>query len=407
MKARLHNIKKRIRVHKGIVMKKVILLVLDSLGIGAMYDSSFYGDEDANTLNSVLRASDNEYPNLAKLGLGMLNCNVKPYVKQTEIIASYGKMAEKSVGKDTTTGHWEMAGIITTEPLATYPKGFPKEMLQPFIDYVGKDVLGNEAASGTEIIQRLGQEHIESGKLIVYTSADSVLQIAAHTDVISLDALYDYCRKARELYLHPPYQVGRIIARPFCDKNGVFTRDNEHRKDFALTPKKPNLLTILYDNKKEVIAIGKISDIFNGVGITKSVHTVSNQDGMEQTIKNYRELSNGLLFTNLVDFDTKFGHRRDPDGYADALKSFDEQLGVLLESIDENTLLIITADHGCDPAAIGSDHTREYVPLLVYQKNLSTSKDLGVRATFADIAASICAYLDVEYPLMFGESFLG
>ena len=385
-------------------MKKAILIILDSLGIGAMPDSQEYGDNNPHTLQSLYQSCpDISYPNLEKLGLKRL---IDP-ADRTNLLkgAYYGKLAEKSVGKDTTTGHWEMCGIITNTPLATYPQGFPQEMLKPFLEYLSCGILGNEAASGTEIIARLGEEHLKSAKPIIYTSADSVLQIAAHEEIIPLDRLYAMCAKARELYKNPPYQVGRIIARPFYGEAGNFIRDNANRRDYALNPPEPHLLTCLKEQGQEVWAVGKIEDIFAKSGITKAFHTKDNTDGMRQTIAAYQALPKGLLFTNLVEFDSKYGHRRDAKGYSEALANFDSQLAQLLEIIDEETLLIISADHGCDPLSPGTDHTREYVPWLIYNPRFIKGGMLPLRTSFADIGATIAQYLGLEYNLP-GESCL-
>lgn len=385
-------------------MKKVILIVLDSLGVGALPDSRKFGDDNPHTLQSLyLSHPEIRYPNLEKMGLG--NIAEVNEAAEAQTNAYYGKLAEISNGKDTTTGHWEMCGIITVEPLATYPTGFPAEMLAPFVKYLGTDILGNENASGTEIIERLGREHMLTGKPIVYTSADSVLQIAAHEDVIPLDRLYEICANARELYREQPYQVGRIIARPFYGKPGEFIRDNANRRDFALNPPTPNLLTVLQEKEREVLAVGKIDDIFSHVGISKAVHTKDNMDGVDQTLALYQNMQNGLLFTNLVEFDSKYGHRRDVLGYTKALTDFDRRLPEIVAALDEETLLIITADHGCDPAYRGTDHTREYVPFLIYHKQFSSPGALPTGQSLADIGATVADYLEVEYALP-GQSFL-
>lgn len=385
-------------------MKKVILIILDSLGIGAMPDSGRFGDQDPHTLQSLyLNCPQIAYPNLEKLGLKRL-CGLPDKTKM--LSGAYcGKLAEKSNGKDTTVGHWEMCGIVTENPLATYPQGFPEEMLRPFVEYLQSDILGNETASGTEIIERLGREHMASGKPIVYTSADSVLQIAAHEDIIPLEKLYAICAKARELYKEPPYQVGRIIARPFVGQPGNFVRDNANRRDYALDPPAPHLLTLLKEQGQEVWAVGKIEDIFAGSGITAAVHTKDNSDGIEQTLNCYQKLQGGLIFTNLVEFDAKYGHRRDTLGYAQALAEFDSKLPQILAQLDSETMLMIAADHGCDPQAPGSDHTREYVPWLVYSPAFHGQGVLPVGASFADIGATIADYLGINYNLT-GQSRL-
>lgn len=383
-------------------MRKVVLIVLDSLGVGALPDSAKFGDINPHTLQSLYQAHPEiHYPNLEKMGLG----NIAGTIICEQPLAYHTKLAEISNGKDTTTGHWEMCGIITKEPLATYPGGFPAEMLQGLCDYLESGVLGNESASGTEIIERLGAEHFKTALPIVYTSADSVLQIAAHEDIIPLDRLYEICAKARELYREQPYQVGRIIARPFYGELGSLVRDNAARRDYALKPPTPNLLAVLDEQGYEVVAVGKIDDIFAHTNTTKAIHTKDNMDGVDQTINCYKELKNGLIFTNLVEFDAKYGHRRDAWGYAKALSDFDARLPEIIEMLDEETLLIITADHGCDPLAPGSDHTREYVPLILYSQEFKQPGFLPIGESLADIGATVADYLKAEYHLP-GKSYL-
>lgn len=383
-------------------MGKVILIVLDSVGVGALPDAADYGDEGANTLKNISQVlSGLHLPNLGSMGLGNLT-EIKGVKPEKDTLGAYGIMAEKSKGKDTTTGHWEMMGILTTDPFPTFPEGFPQELIQEFEKRIGTKTLGNEVASGTEIIERLGQEHLKTGYPIIYTSADSVFQIAAHEEVVPLDRLYEMCKIARNL-LVGPYKVGRVIARPFIGKPGNFTR-TANRQDYSLKPPQKTLLDVLKENKKQVISVGKIYDIFAGCGITSSYPTRSNQDGIDKTIQAFQELRDGLLFTNLVDFDSKYGHRNNPSGYAQALEEFDERLPEIWALLDEDTILIITADHGCDPTTPSTDHSREYVPLLVMGDKVKKSYDLKVRESFGDVGATIAEFLGVDFS-GYGESF--
>ncbi len=383
-------------------MKKAILIVLDSVGIGASPDAALYGDEAAHTLNHIIAYYASlglpfALPTLTALGLGCIS-GVEALGDAPKPIKGsfYGRLSEASVGKDTVTGHWEMAGIVTDTPFPVYPQGFPPEMVDAFEKACATKILGNVPASGTEIIERLGQAHLESGYPIVYTSADSVWQIAAHEEVIALETLYRYCEIARDLFKEPPHNIGRIIARPFIGSQGSFTR-TANRKDYALLPQRQNLLCDLITHGQEVQAIGKISDIFADTCITASVHTTSNEDGMQKLLALYPQMTNGLLFLNLVDFDSRYGHRRDPYGYGQALMAFDQQLATLCQQLDDETLLIITADHGCDPTAHGTDHTREYVPVLLFQPSCITSAPLADRHGFGHIGATIAQYLGVPY----------
>ncbi|NLW24287.1 MAG: phosphopentomutase [Clostridia bacterium] len=390
--------------HKGgkFSLGKVILIVLDSVGVGALPDAADYGDEGANTLKNISQVlSGLHLPNLGSMGLGNLT-EIKGVKPEKDTLGAYGIMAEKSKGKDTTTGHWEMMGILTTDPFPTFPEGFPQELIQEFEKRIGTKTLGNEVASGTEIIERLGQEHLKTGYPIIYTSADSVFQIAAHEEVVPLERLYEMCKIARNL-LVGPYKVGRVIARPFIGKPGNFTR-TANRQDYSLKPPQKTLLDVLKENKKQVISVGKIYDIFAGCGITSSYPTRSNQDGIDKTIQAFQELRDGLLFTNLVDFDSKYGHRNNPSGYAQALEEFDERLPEIWALLDEDTILIITADHGCDPTTPSTDHSREYVPLLVMGDKVKKSYDLKVRESFGDVGATIAEFLGVDFS-GYGESF--
>jgi len=383
---------------------RVALIVLDSVGIGALPDAGEYHDEGAHTLGNIAKVQNGlDLPHLARLGLG----NIEPVlgvdpVEQPQ--AYYGKMSERSKGKDTTTGHWEFMGIYTDKPFKTYPNGFPQELITAFEERTGRKVLGNKPASGTEIIKELGEEHIQTGALIVYTSADSVFQIAAHEQVVPLDELYRICEIARELTLDERYSVIRVIARPFIGEPGNFTR-TANRRDYSVKPPQKTVLNFLQEAGKDVIGIGKISDIYAGEGITRSVHTKSNMDGVDRLLQVLEEDFDGLAFVNLVDFDAKFGHRRDPAGYKQALEEFDARLPEILNALREDDLLIITADHGNDPTHHGTDHTREYTPLLVYGKTLKKTGPLGVRKTFADVGATIAENFGVPLPPI-GQSFL-
>ena len=379
--------------------KRIFLIVMDSFGCGEMPDSKKFGDVNVNTLKTVMSSPYFNAPNLLKLGLGTLNNKII----NEEIIGAVGKAAEKSNGKDTVIGHWEIAGLISKKAAPVYKDGFPKHIIDAFEKATGRLVLCNKPYSGTEVIKDYGLEHIKTGNLIVYTSQDSVFQIAAHEDVVDINLLYHYCQIAREI-LQGDDAVLRVIARPFKGEYPFIRTSNRH--DFSLTPPSKTMLDILYENKLDSIAIGKIIDIFNNKGITKGTRIVSNFDGMEKTIIEAKTNDfKGVCFVNLVDFDSKYGHRRDIDGYAKAVTEFDVQLGKLYEYINNDDLVIITADHGCDPAYTKStDHTREYVPILCYSKKINTKIDLGLRKTYADISATILYNFNLEK--LEGESFL-
>ncbi|MBP3329549.1 MAG: phosphopentomutase [Clostridia bacterium] len=348
-------------------MKRIFLCVLDSFGIGHAPDADVFNDTGANTLKSISTSQKFNIPNLIKLGLG--NIDYVDCIGRCENPPStYGALIEKSKGKDTTIGHWEIAGIVSENPLPTYPDGFPDEIINEFEKQAGVGTLCNKPYSGTDVIRDYGNEHLETGKLIVYTSADSVFQIAAHEKIVSPEKLYDYCRIARKI-LTGKHGVGRVIARPFVGESDNFTR-TANRHDFSIEPPQKTLLDVMKDNNYDVISIGKISDIFAGKGITKSILTKSNNDGMQKMLETAKEDFNGLCFVNLVDFDMIYGHRRDKDGYAQALTEFDEFLPEFMEEMREDDILIITADHGCDPCFRGTDHTRENVPLLIYGKKI-------------------------------------
>lgn len=384
---------------------RIIVIVLDSVGIGELPDAAKFGDQGAHTLGHIAeRVKHFSLPNLQRLGLG----NITPLERVKEVDRPhgfYGKMAEASVGKDTMTGHWELMGLKVSSAFQTYPNGFPQPLIEQFIQETGRDVIGNKPASGTEIIEELGKKHLETGAWIVYTSADSVLQIAAHEDVIPLDELYRGCEIARQLTMKPEFSVGRVIARPFIGRLGAFER-TANRHDYAVKPPEPTVLNSLQDAGIKSLAIGKINDIFSGEGITEAQTTKNNEEGIARTISAIRETKEqGLIFTNLVDFDSKYGHRRNPEGYAEALMQFDQCLPDLQAVCSKHDLLILTADHGNDPTHHGTDHTREYVPLIVWSPQLTTGGSLGVRATFADVAATIADNFKLTPPT-YGASFL-
>lgn len=373
-------------------MKRVFLIVLDSVGIGEMPDAAAYKDEGSNTLFAVSSSKFFNMPNLKKMGLFNID-SVHIEKKEKTPIAAYARMCERSMGKDTTIGHWEIAGIISETPLPVYPNGFPREILENFSKETGRGILCNQPYSGTDVIRDYGKEHVESGKLIVYTSADSVFQIAAHEDIVPLDDLYGYCAIARKL-LTGKHGVGRVIARPFSGTDGDYYRTT-NRHDYSILPPRITMLDQMKEAGKEVIAVGKIHDIFGGQGITESVYTKSNKDGIEKTLY-YLDIDfEGICFTNLVDFDMLYGHRNDIDGYARALKEFDDHIPQILEKLREDDILIITADHGCDPSTASTDHSREYTPLLMYGLSIEP-KNLGTRETFADISATILEYFGLE-----------
>ncbi len=374
--------------------KRVFLIVLDSFGIGELPDADRFGDVGSNTLKSCFDTGILNIPNMIKLGLG--NIEGCSYLEQNPTpLASYGRMRERSLGKDTTTGHWEIAGLISEKPFPTYPEGFPDEILDAFTEATGRGVLCNKPYSGTEVIKDYGDEHERSGKLIVYTSADSVFQIAANEDVVPLGELYNCCLKARSI-LKGEHAVGRVIARPFIKTEDGEYKRTANRHDFSLVPPKPTMLDAIKRARFDVISVGKISDIFAGEGITEAYSTKSNSDGMKAISEMIRRDFEGLCFVNLVDFDQAFGHRNDAIGYASALNDFDIFLGELLERQREGDLLIITADHGCDPATPSTDHSREYVPIFLYGKSVP-ALPLGTRESFTDVAKTVCRYLGVDF----------
>lgn len=384
-------------------MKRVFLIVLDSFGIGQMPDAEGFGDVDVNTLRSCASSGILNLPNLTKLGMGNID-GVEVLPKENAPTGAVARLTETSKGKDTTIGHWEIAGVVSEHPLPTYPNGFPEEVLEPFRKATGRDILANAPWSGTEVIQAYGDEHVKTGKLIIYTSADSVFQIAAHEDVVPLEQLYEYCHIARQ-QLQGKHGVGRVIARPFVGQSGHYTRTTG-RHDYSLLPPAKTLLDALCEQGKDSIAVGKIFDIFAGQGTTEHVYTKGNTDGLSKTLAYADKDFVGLCFVNLVDFDMLYGHRRDVPGYAKALNEFDAWLPEFLGKLGDEDVVMITADHGCDPAYLATtDHTREYVPLVIAGKNVKPV-NLGTRASFADIAATVADLLGVSYETP-GKSFAG
>lgn len=386
-------------------MKRVFLIVLDSVGIGEMPDAANYGDEGSHTVYAASHSKNFYMPNMLKLGFfkldGMKVDEQHTWSKtETPMEGAVCRLSEKSKGKDTTTGHWEIAGVISGEPMPTFPNGFPKELMKAFEERTGRRALCNKPYSGTEVIKDFGREHMETGNLIVYTSADSVFQIAAHESVVPVPQLYEYCEIAREL-CQGEYGVGRIIARPF-EGEWPYTRTS-NRHDYSLQPPRDTMLDILKNAGRDVLAVGKINDIFAGKGITDMVRTVDNADGIDKTLQYMDRDFEGLCFTNLVDFDMKYGHRNDVEGYAKALSYFDKRLPELLGKLREEDLLMITADHGCDPSTPSTDHSREYIPLVMAGRGIQ-KKNLGTREGFGDIAATILDCLGVEGNLE-GSSF--
>lgn len=383
-------------------MKRVFLIVLDSFGIGQMPDAEKFGDYGVDTLGTVSKSPYFSMPNMEELGLFQIE-GTSVESKVTDITGRVARMTEASMGKDTTIGHWEIAGIYSPTPLPTYPDGFPKEVLDAFKKATGRGVLCNKPYSGTEVIKAYGDEHVKTGDLIVYTSADSVFQIAAHEDVVPVEQLYEYCRMARKI-LTGKHGVGRVIARPFTGESGNYTR-TPRRHDFSLEPPGDTILNILQAHGKDTIAVGKIFDIFAGSGISEHVYTSGNAEGIERTLEYLDKDFEGICFINLVDFDMLYGHRRDIDGYAKALSYFDGKLPEIMAKMRDEDVLMITADHGCDPGYLKTtDHTREYTPFVMYGKPVAPG-NLGTRKTFADIGASVLQYFDIV-PTFTGEGIL-
>ncbi len=382
--------------------KRVFLIVLDSFGIGSLPDADIYGDVGANTLRSVASQKEFDMSNMKKLGL--FNIDGVDFLKNEEDLqGSFGRMAEVSKGKDTTTGHWEIAGLNLNKPFPVFPDGFPKEIIEKFEKTVNRKVICNKPYSGTEVIKDYGKEHMETGNLIVYTSADSVFQIAAHEDIVPIEELYTYCQKARELLIGD-FAVGRVIARPFTGDYPNFTR-TRNRHDFSLKPIGKTMLDILKENNHSVISVGKIGDIFCNEGITESNPSKGNTDGMEKTLEIADRDFDGLCFVNLVDFDMLYGHRNDAVGYAKALNEFDRFIPDLSKKLKRNDIVIITADHGCDPLDDSTDHSREYVPLVIFGENIRKGMNLGTRSSFSDISATILEYFNLPNNIH-GQSFL-
>lgn len=384
-------------------MKRVFLIVLDSFGIGEMPDAAKYGDEGSNTISAVSKVDGFNMKNMRSYGLFNID-GVKCYKKSINPKGAFARMTEISKGKDTTIGHWEIAGIQSEQPLPTFPNGFPEEVINKFEELTGRKVICNKPYSGTQVLLDYGKEHVETGALIVYTSADSVFQIAAHEEVVPVEELYNYCEIAREM-LVGEVGVGRVIARPFVGEYPNYTRTS-NRHDYSLVPPKTTMLDQLKDNNYSVIAVGKINDIFAGKGITEFVRTKNNDDGMEKTIEFAKKEFEGLCFVNLVDFDMLYGHRNDVVGYANALTKFDEQVTDVISNLNEEDILIITADHGCDPTTPSTDHSREYTPMVMIGKKVKSGTNLKTRESFSDIAATILEYFGVEQEVS-GESFLG
>ncbi|HVT04989.1 MAG TPA: phosphopentomutase [Thermoanaerobaculia bacterium] len=381
---------------------RAIIIVCDSLGVGELPDAAEYGDLGSNTLGHILDQRSPRLPNLSRLGL--LHTLPTPRWHESPS-AAFGRMAELSAGKDTTTGHWEMMGLVVEHPFRTYPDGFPAEVIAEYEGRIGRKTLGNKPASGTVILDELGEEHMKTGKPIVYTSGDSVFQVAAHEEVIPPEELWRICAIAREL-MRGEHNIGRIIARPFTGTGAGHFKRTANRKDFSVKPTGETVVERAHKAGRRVVALGKISDIFDGVGIDEEIRTQSNSDGMARTLALIRnDAEAGLIFTNLVDFDSKYGHRNDVDGYAKALETFDTELGPLVDALRSQDLLFITADHGCDPTDVSTDHTREYVPLIIAGPGMPP-RDLGTRGTFADLGASVGEHLGLSPEGMPGRSAL-
>jgi phosphopentomutase len=385
------------------MIPRAVLIILDACGIGELPDAELYQDQGSNTIVNTAKAMGGlKLPNLKKMGLG--NIASIPGVEPTDsALANFGKMAERSVGKDSTIGHWEIMGLVKEKPFPVYPKGFPPEVVEPFEKSIGRKVLGNKPASGTEIIKELGEEHLQTGNPILYTSADSVFQIAAHEEVIPTEELYRMCKTARKM-LVGKHGVSRVIARPFVGKPGSFTR-TERRKDFSLPPPSDTVLDLMKKRGIQVIGIGKIEDLYAGRGLSHSIHTKSNSDGMDKLAEALRVFKTGLVFINLVDFDMLWGHRNNPDGFAAGLEEFDRRLPEFTELLKKEDILMITADHGCDPTTPSTDHSREYVPLLVYGGSIASNRNLGTRESFCDVGATIAEIFGIK-GTGYGKSFL-
>lgn len=385
---------------------KVVCIILDGIGIGAAPDAYLYNDQGTNTLCNTARVTGGLHlPHLSQLGLGNI-ANIQGVAENKNAEGCFGTMREVSKGKDSTTGHWEISGIIMDKDFPYYPNGFPESVVKKFLEVTGfKGILGNKVASGTAIIEELGDEHVRTGFPIIYTSADSVFQIAAHEEVIPLERLYEISQLARNSVLVNEHAVGRVIARPFVGTSGKYKRTT-NRRDFSLIPPKTNVLDLLFKKNIPTISIGKIDDLFAGKSLSEKIHTKSNAEGIEQTITQAQSNTTGFIFTNLVDFDQSFGHRQDPVGMKGALEFFDLQLPRILETIKGNDILFITADHGNDPTDNSTDHSREYVPLVIYSPNGKRNVDIGIRESFADLGKTIAEYFGVDGTKLSGSSFL-
>ena len=386
------------------MINRVIIFVLDSFGVGEAPDANIYGDEGSNTLVNIYNQTNLKIDNMKRMGLYNID-GISIPEKESNVIGSFGKAQEKSKGKNSPVGHWEISGYIKEEPFTTYPNGFPEEIIEEFKKEANlQGILCNKKGSGTDFLKEYGEEHLKTGYPIIYTSADSVFQIAAHTSIIPVERLYEICKIARKILNNPKYNVGTVIARPFIgDNKDNFTRTYE-RKDFEFENFGRTMLDELKENNKDVIAIGKITDLFSMRGITKGIHTEGNKDGINKTIECIKNNSNGLIFTNLVDFDMLYGHRNNVDGYAKALEEFDSYIPEIIKNMKDDDMLIITADHGCDPTTPSTDHSREYIPILIYGKQVKDNNNIGIRDTFSDISATILDIFGLK-PLQYGKSF--
>ena len=385
------------------MINRITIIILDSLGVGEMPDAMDYDDAGANTLGHILDNYELNIPNMRRIGFGNIDHAAEGRLKVDNPRGSFGRFCEKSKGKDTITGHWEIAGLHTKQPFKTYPNGFPDKFLDMFTEKIGRGYIGNYKASGVEIIDKLGEEHEKSGKIIIYTSADSVFQVAANIDVVPLSELYDICQTARDM-LHGEFACGRVIARPYVIKDGMRVRTSD-RKDYSVTPPEKTMLDIIKETGKTVYAIGKISDIFNGNGISTSVHIENNDDGVTKTIDALNQDFKGLIFTNLVDFDSKYGHRRDTIGYAKAIEAFDQRLPEIIDKMRDDDVIILSSDHGGDPTFKGWDHTREHIFGVFYGDKIKEGINIGTRSTFADIGATVTDILTDGKKTRVGESF--
>ena len=386
------------------MINRAIIIVLDSFGVGELPDANLYSDEGSNTLKGIYKNTSLNIPNLKKLGLYNID-DIGIEEKETDVIGVYGKAIEKSKGKNSPVGHWEIAGYVTEKPFTTYPNAFPEDLIQRFIKEAGiKGILCNKKGSGTDFLKEYGEEHIKTGYPIIYTSADSVFQIAAHENIIPVEELYRICLVAREILNEPQYNVGTVIARPFIGTNASDFVRTYNRKDFEFKDFGRTMLDVIKENSKDVVSIGKISDLFSMRGITKSIHTNGNLDGIHKIIEEIKQNTNGLIFANLVDFDMLYGHRNNVEGYAKALEEFDSFIPEILQNLKDDDILIITADHGCDPSTPSTDHSREYIPILVYGRQIKENINLKIRDTYADISATILDLFNLE-KLKYGTSF--